>query len=216
MKHRRHLLLAATVLSAMAVGPACGADLPVKAPFAPIPVLTWTGFYAGVNIGGGWADVGDTGGSNDLTGILGGGQLGYNWQAGNVVFGLEGDFQGTGQTRSDTVSGFSVDQKLPWFATLRGRLGYAAGPWMLYATGGAAWVDYKMEVSALGTTVSDDTAKSAWTVGGGVEWMFVPSWSAKIEYLYLDTDDTSVTLFGTTFDGRAKNNIVRAGLNFHF
>jgi outer membrane immunogenic protein len=77
-------------------------------------------------------------------------------------------------------------------------------------------VNYQLSVSALGTSVSDETTKAAWTVGGGVEWMFVPHWSAKVEYLYIDTGDTSVTLFGVPFDARAKDNIVRVGLNYHF
>ena len=204
----------------LAIGVASGsaADLPMKAPpyLAPAPVTLWNGFYIGANVGYGWADVGTSGFSNNLDGVIGGGQIGYNWQTGPLVFGVEGDFQGSGESRTDTGGIFTVDQDIPWFATLRGRIGYAAGPWLLYATGGAAWENYKLSVSALGTSVSDNTTKTAWTVGGGVEWMFVPQWSAKLEYLYMDTDDTSVTLFGTTFTGHAKNNIVRVGVNYHF
>ncbi len=201
---------------------ALAADLPVKAPPAPVvaPVTSWTGFYIGGNVGYGWANVGVDGVSNDLTGVIGGGQLGYNWQTGPVVFGVEGDFQGADESRTDTVTSlgvaFTVDQQIQWFATLRGRLGYAWGPAMLYVTGGAAWQNYKLSVSALGTSVSDDKTRTGWTVGGGGEWMFAPNWSAKLEYLYMDTGDTDVTLFGTTFSGRAKNNIVRVGVNYHF
>lgn len=202
---------------------ALAADLPRKAPIAPppLPVDIWTGFYIGVNLGYGWARTSTDGvSSNNINGVIGGGQLGYNWQTGNLLLGLEGDFQGSGQKRSDSgvILGttFAVDQKIPWFATMRGRLGYAAGPWLFYGTGGAAWVNYKLSVSALGASVSDDTTKAAWTAGGGVEWMFAPKWSAKLEYLYIDTGSTSVTLFGTTFNARAKDNIVRAGVNYHF
>ena len=185
---------------------------------APIvaPAITWTGFYLGANVGYGWADVGVSGASSNLTGVIGGGQIGYNWQTGPLVIGIEGDFQGSGESRSDTVGIFTVDQDIPWFATLRGRIGYATGPWLFYFTGGAAWENYKLSVSGLGTTVSDNATKTAWTIGGGAEWMFEPNWSAKVEYLYMDTDDTTVTLFGTTFTGRAKNNIVRVGVNYHF
>jgi outer membrane immunogenic protein len=199
------------------------ADLPVKAPapFAPAPVATWTGFYIGANLGYGWADASvegiDTG---SLDGVIGGGQLGYNWQVGQFVIGVEGDFQGSDQKRTDSGSvlgiGVTVDQKIPWFATLRGRLGYAPGPWLFYVTGGAAWTNYEVTGTALGISASESTTKSAWTVGGGVEWMFLPKWSAKLEYLYIDTGDTDVSAAGTTFSARAKDNIVRAGVNYHF
>jgi outer membrane immunogenic protein len=202
---------------------AYAADLPRKAPVQPItppPLYTWTGFYVGVNLGGAWTNTSSGTIDSDLSGVIGGGQIGYNWQAGQILLGIEGDFQGSGQSGSGstTIGGvtFATDSKIPWFATLRGRLGYVNGPWLIYATGGAAWLKYELDVSALGASVSDHTTQSAWTVGGGVEWMFFPKWSAKLEYLYIDTDSTSVTLFGTTFDARAKQNIVRAGVNYHF
>jgi opacity protein-like surface antigen len=66
------------------------------------------------------------------------------------------------------------------------------------------------------TTVSSDATRAAWTVGGGVEWLFAPRWSTKLEYLYVDTDSVSVTLFGVPFTGRARDHIVRAGVNYHF
>ena len=218
----RNSLAAVFAAAVLSTSSALAADLPsrgpVYAPIAPAPI--WTGFYAGVNLGGGWASVGTPVSSSDLSGFIGGGQIGYNWQVDQVVFGVEGDFQGSTQSTSDTgvVAGipFTVDQKLPWFATLRGRLGYAPGPWLIYITGGAAWVNYELDVTAPGGSVSDHTTKAAWTVGAGVEWMFVPRWSAKLEYLYMDTSDTSVTLFGTNFTGHAQDNIVRAGVNYHF
>ena len=77
-------------------------------------------------------------------------------------------------------------------------------------------MNYQLDVTANSVTASSDTSKAAWTVGGGVEWMFLPKWSAKLEYLFIDTDDTNVTLFGTTFTGRARDNVVRAGVNYHF
>jgi outer membrane immunogenic protein len=180
--------------------------------------MTWTGFYAGLNAGYGWANTSLTGvtGSSNLNGFVGGGQIGYNWQISSLVLGLEGDFQGTGQRNSASALGITVEQKLPWFATARGRIGYAFGPWMLYATGGAAWVNYKLSASGFGVTVSDDATKAAWTIGGGVEWMFTQNWSVKAEYLYLDTGTTTVTLFGVPISGRAKDSVARLGVNYHF
>ncbi len=219
----RNLLPALTALCALAGSPAFAADMPTKAyrPFIPAPI--WSGFYAGINGGYGWAKVGDVAAgasSSNLNGWLGGGQIGYNWQAGSFVFGVEGDIQATGQKRSDnfTIGGtaFSVDQKMPWFATARGRIGYAWGPWMAYGTAGVGWVNYKLSVSSGGASVSDNTTKAAFVVGGGLEWMATGNWSAKLEYLYMDTGNTSVTLFGVPFTSRAKDNIVRVGLNYHF
>ena len=219
---RRTSAIAAVALAALS-STAFAADLPVKAPqrmMTEESAVNWTGLYLGANVGYGWASVGTALGSNDLNGIIGGGQIGYNWQTGPLVLGIEGDFQGSGESRSDsgTIGAipFTVDQNIPWFATLRGRIGYAFGPTMFYFTGGGAWENYKLSVSSGAASVSDNDTKTAWTIGGGAEWMFAPKWSAKLEYLYMDTGDTSVTLLGTTFTGHAQNNIVRVGVNYHF
>lgn len=226
---RLNLKLLVLVTGALIGTQAYGADLPYKAPpykapqytpEVPAPGLTWNGFYVGANVGYGWANVGVSGVSNDLNGIIGGGQIGYNWQMGQFVLGAEADFQASGESRSDTASvlgiSFTVDQKIQWFGTARGRIGYAFGPWMVYGTAGAAWQNYKLSVSALGSEASDNTTKIGWTAGGGLEWMFLPKWSAKVEYLYMDTGNTDVTLFGASFTGRAKNSIGRIGVNYHF
>lgn len=220
---RLFVIAGSLAVSATLVSAGLAADLGVKTAAAPVympPAWTWTGFYVGPNLGYAWGNTSAGGISSNLTGVIGGGQLGYNWQTGPLVLGVEGDFQGSSQSRDDTgvIGGttFSVEQRMPWFATLRGRIGYAQDAWMIYFTGGAAWLDYHISASALGTSVSSDTTKTAWTVGAGVEWMFIPRWSAKLEYLYMDGGDTSVTLLGTTFSGRARDNIIRAGVNYHF
>jgi outer membrane immunogenic protein len=221
----RRLLVALIASVGFSVA-ASAADLPARITKAPVyaPVFNWTGFYIGLNAGYGWASLSDDIGSADgFDGFIGGAQIGYNWQGlgSPWVFGIEADFQGSAQSRdtSGIVLGipFSAEFELPWFATLRGRLGYAA--WdrgLIYVTGGAALTKLEVSLSALGTTVSSDDTKAAWTVGAGIEQMFYDRWSAKLEYLYIDTGDTSVTLFGVTAEGRAKNNIVRLGINYHF
>lgn len=199
------------------------ADIPVKGyrPILPAAPL-WSGFYVGANAGYGFANVSDSTGlaSSDLNGFIGGAQVGYNWQINRFVLGVEADFQGSAQKKEDTgtILGttFTVEQKIPWFATARARIGYAFDNILLFGTVGGAWSNYKLSVTSGGTAVSDDDTKMALAVGGGVEWMFMPRWSAKLEYLYIDTGTTSVTLFGTTFDARAKDNIVRLGVNYHF
>jgi outer membrane immunogenic protein len=217
------MLKSCVKLAALAAGVLIGsqayaADLPVKAPpMAPVVAqpMTWTGFYIGPNIGYGWADVG-LNGSSHLDGIVGGGQLGYNWQAGSFVFGIEGDIQGSGEDTSDTAAGVTFDQRIPFIATARGRIGYVAGPVLIYFTGGGAWQNYHLTVSVPGSSVSDDDTKFGWTIGGGVEWMFAQNWSAKVEYLRIDTGDTTVNLLGTDYTSRLRNNIIRVGLNYHF
>jgi outer membrane immunogenic protein len=223
---RRGLLLVSTAISVLAASSAFAADLPAKAPppYAPVvaPLPAWTGFYVGGNVGYGWADgrVNGVGNTGQLDGVIGGGQVGYNWQAGQFVFGVEGDFQGSDQHRHDTFgiarTSVSLTQNIPWFATLRGRLGWAPGPWLIYLTGGAAWANYEITGTARGVTASANDTKTAWTVGGGVEWMFMPRWSAKLEYLYIDTGDTHINVGGIGIAARAHDNIVRIGANYHF
>src|SRR5450830_1778524 len=153
-KQMRHLVIALLAATTLGVGVAAAADLPTKAPmYSPAPVFSWTGFYVGLNAGYGWANTSITGvaGSSNLNGFLGGAQIGYNWQgASPLVLGIEAYFQGTGQRRSDTALGITVDQSLPWFGTVRGRIGYAFDRTMIYATGGLAYADYKLTVSGFG------------------------------------------------------------------
>jgi outer membrane immunogenic protein len=205
---------------------ASAADLParpraVAAPvFAPAPVYTWTGFYVGGNVGYAWSNSSVTSFTSNLEGVTGGGQLGYNWQTGNLLLGIEGDFQGSGQYDSSTgtVGGttVTVERRIPWYATLRGRVGVTNGPWLFYFTGGGAWLNNQLSTTAGGVTVSDNSTTTAWTIGGGAEWMFAPRWSAKLEYLYLRGREQSVTVGGNTYSGRAEDNVVRVGLNYHF
>src|SRR5262245_10847900 len=130
------------------------ADLPQSKPvYAPVPTAFtyWTGFYIGGNVGYGWAaadtDLSVAGttfasGTNNLNGVLGGAQLGYNWQTGPAVLGVEADFQFTGMKGTlqapscpaavcGVTTSASYTQKLPWFGTVRGRLGYAQDSWLI-------------------------------------------------------------------------------------
>jgi len=216
------------------VSVAFAADLPrstYKAPALVAPVFSWTGFYLGVNLGYGWGSgdgtiaVGGFGSgpvSGDGHGILGGGQIGYNWQTGPVVFGVEADFQGSGSkgTVTATAPGWAMvaTEKTPWFGTIRGRLGYAFDRTMLYVTGGGLYGNAELN----GTTTasgpfSSSTTYWTWVVGGGIEHMFLPNWSAKIEYLYAGTPDSvPVPPLTTAISGSAHANIVRGGINYHF
>jgi outer membrane immunogenic protein len=241
----------AAIMVVVAAGSAWAADVsaprPAPVPVAPPPVLkyNWTGFYIGANAGYGWAreeaSVTFTGGvlggftgtgSDDLSGGIAGGQIGFNWQTGMVVFGVEVDGQWSGQQKKNSVScgaGCSIDEtvKIKSFATARGRFGVAFDRVMPYVTGGAAWTSASDE---LNVTIGGVTAnilnlsgnKAGWTVGGGVEVAFAGNWSAKFEYLYIDTKDltasgTPAFLGGTVTETvRLRDNIVRAGFNYRF
>jgi outer membrane immunogenic protein len=238
--HLTWAVASAVSLGVGTLGAASAADMAVKAP--PLaPVYNWTGFYVGGNAG--W--VGST--SNSITntgtdagtaglgsalnivgsippsvsasasGFIGGGQIGYNWQAANWVFGLEGDIQGTTAKGNVTAafpgSALSVPlsttyhRELDWLATFRGRVGIAATPsFLLYATGGLAVGETKIGNSFIcttcappastqaGTVAQSDNTSVGWTVGAGAEWMFAPQWSVKAEYLYVDLGRHSSTI----------------------
>lgn len=212
----------ACAVCTIAASAANAADIPRKAlPYsAPIYAPVWTGFYAGVNAGYGWATFDDGVSTSKMNGFIGGGQLGYNWQISSFVLGVEGDMQYSAQKRTETavIGGvtFTGEAKVPWFGTARGRVGYAFDNFLIYATGGAAWTNLKASISALGLTASTDTTKMGWTAGAGVEWMIMPRWSVKAEYLYIDSGTTTLTVAGVSASGKLKDNIARLGLNYHF
>jgi outer membrane immunogenic protein len=198
----KKLVLGTIALISLA-GTAVAADLPqrpaYKAPImSPVPVYNWTGFYVGGNIGGAWGHVNATDvttgatASPNNTGFAGGFQVGYDWQAGPWVFGIRNLFDGTsisgGATISDPFFSGTVNSKLRWFDTLTGRAGYLVQPnVLLYAQGGAAWTSWTIDAISGGATVGSISGgnRTGWTVGGGAEWMFLPHWSAFLEYNFM-------------------------------
>jgi outer membrane immunogenic protein len=227
-KIMKKFLLGTVALVALGTASAVAADLPArtytKAPVYVAPVFNWTGFYAGVHLGGAFAG-GDN--INDLYGngyrastsggFLGGGQIGYNWQfSPNWVLGLEGDISGLDYKRSVTVYGDYLQQKTDWLASITGRLGYTWGPGMIYAKGGVAFRD-NGGFSTTNTYYSADNKSTGYTVGGGLEYMFAPAWSAKVEYQYYNFDKSTVYYRGVA-DARYDSDIhtVKVGVNYHF
>ena len=174
--------------------------------------------------------------------MIGGGQVGYNWQFNQVVLGLEADFQGSGQqgdgdpiyavaagnpfagVPGGAAATITYTDKLEWFGTVRARAGWAMDRWLPYVTGG--WAYGHGSISGTTTTTTPTTATfsasqdySGWTVGGGVEWAFMNNWSAKVEYLYIDFGDGSNFAASPMLNivtGRMTDNIVRAGVNYKF
>jgi len=214
----KRVILASVGVLAMFATAASAADLPrrqsmpVKAPY--IAPHSWTGFYVGINGGGGWGTSTFSGalpsGSIDTSGAVVGGTVGYNWQNGPAVFGLEGDVDWS-DIRGSTACGVaSCETRNDWLGTFRGRLGYAANQFMPYITGGLAVGNIKTDITGVG---SSDNTKAGWTIGGGLEAKLAGPWSAKIEYLYVDLG-RSDAVAGT--DANFHTSLVRGGVNYKF
>ena len=222
-------------------------------PMAPPPAFSWTGFYIGANIGGAWtpsnggSDFGplfppfavlppitpvftvipgqlaSLAGSGTQSGVIGGGQIGYNWQVNQVVLGVEADAVSTGLkgstasasrsfgppilpvtvTQTVTVDFGAID----WMATFRGRAGFAADRALFYVTGGAAVTriggstttvingpGIGLPAGSFSATNGGAATLWGWTVGAGVEWAFSNNWSVAGEYRHTDFGNR-----GTTF-----------------
>ncbi len=244
----RTLTIAAVAGSALFAGiaTASAADMAVKArPMAPPPAFSWTGFYVGANVGGGWTpesgssefgplfpgfivlapnaviptvfpgQLASLTGSGSSSGVIGGGQIGYNWQVNQFVLGVEADLVGTdlkGSSGSATRSfgpplilatvtqTVTVDfGHIDWMASFRGRAGFAVDRALFYVTGGAAVAEIGGSRTTVvnsptiaipaGTFVANNggsTTRWGWTVGGGIEWAFSQNWSLAGEYRYTD------------------------------
>jgi outer membrane immunogenic protein len=217
----KKFLLASAGVLAIGVVSASAADLPRQRPMpanAPVhmaPPYNWTGFYVGLNGGGGFgsSDISApvSSGSYDTSGALVGGTLGYNYQMGQVVFGLEGDAAWSSIRGSGPCAGTTCETRNNWLSTVRGRLGYAIDRFMPYVTGGAAFGDIKTSIAGIGDTRE---TKAGWTVGGGIEAAITGPWTAKVEYLHVDLGDTGTAVPGA--NANFHTDIVRGGINYRF
>jgi len=200
---------AAVLVAALIASPAAAADLSYrKAPAfaaAPFNAYNWNGAYVGVNLGYQWGKVTNWGGG-EPKGVMGGGQIGYNWQFNQFVLGLEADVQGS--AANDMFAPFKFSN--PWFGTVRGRAGYAMNNILLYVTGGLAYGGGRVEFAG----ISETQTHAGWTVGGGVEVGLTPNWTAKAEYLYVRLDDRSYVLTGV--NNGFSSNVFRLGVNYRF
>lgn len=224
------------LIAALAASASYAADLPSRKGPPPVlaplpPPFIWNGLYVGGNVGGGWFDRYNRDGAvwswtgagwlpgaalgNGETnaGVVGGGQIGYNYQISPLfVVGLETDFQGSSVGGNGGWA--SVSRRLDWFGTVRGRLGVSLfSPQLLfYGTGGFAYGDIRLDHGWFGNLRQTGTG---WTAGGGVEWAFLPNWSAKVEYLFLNIGANDWGGFNQV-EQRVHVHTVRAGVNYHF
>jgi outer membrane immunogenic protein len=231
----KRILLASFAAAALIAGPAMAADMPVKAP-PPAPVANWTGLYIGSYMGGLWGDKDwlftgpQTTTSHRVASYLGGGQVGYNWQTGNWVLGVEADGALAGGNGGSSTCPNPLDlctSQVRWLATATGRVGMTV--WdkgLLYVKGGAAWVGDRYFVRRVGNPAFDersgDQTHLGWTAGAGLEWMLTPSVSAKLEYMYADVGSKTFnfTLINTgAFIETARVDqtfhTVKVGINYH-
>lgn len=219
-------------LSVATVCAAYGADIaplpgPPPAPpptYAPVqPPFTWTGIYVGGNAGYGFATgtltvAGLGSSSSSLSGFVGGGQIGANYQFGIGVIGIEGEFDATSQKFTTSAFGATLNENIPWEGNGRLRFGAALDRFLIYVTGGAGYGQFTASASVPGVGTASATQNAAFFVGGvGAEYAFTNNLSARVEYLYLDTGNVALaTVAGASVTGRVQDNIVRAGINFRF
>ncbi len=230
--HRRLLLQTSAALGALSVlafaDASSAADLPLKAP-ALKTVYDWTGLYIGAHVGFGWgkssatlADPLMATDRNDVDGMTGGVQAGYNYRLNSgLLLGVEGDisfpnYMPSNHVVSSAATALSFgEERWDYFASLRGRLGYASGAWLFYVTGGLAFVGERF----LNTPTGGDEqrvlhTRPGWAAGAGVEYAFAPHWTARLEYLYRGFENASVTLpTSAHYSSSLDYQVVRVGLN---
>jgi outer membrane immunogenic protein len=219
----KRLVLAGLAVAVMA-GSAAAADMTpryqqpyVKAPLYN-PAYSWTGFYLGINGGGGWGNSAwDRTGGFDVSGGLVGGTAGYNWQMGQVVLGLEGDVDWSGikgTSSTGCVAGCTTNND--WLGTARGRLGYAFDRFLPFVTGGLAVGDIRATTPGFAGATQTN---AGWTVGGGLEFALAANWTAKAEYLHVDLGNFNCGLscgLAASDNVSYRADIFRGGVNYRF
>jgi outer membrane immunogenic protein len=235
------------------------ADLPMKAMPDPAPVWTWTGFYIGGNGGAGWGTTessltslsvpgfgvipfGLPVAQNSRSGFLGGGQLGYNYQAGWVVVGVQGDIDALSiNGTTPCIVTFSCTSNSKWLATASARVGGVVGErTLVYIKGGGAWLNTQQTLSASsglggivgiggglvgGSAISATSTASGALIGMGAEYMFSRNWTGFIEYNYMEFGTKNLTfpvpaagVPGAALSASTSNklSIAKIGLNYKF
>lgn len=241
----KRILLAGAALALVATA-ASAADLGYRrkqtfdAPaVAAVSAFSWTGFYAGLHLGGTWgnnkADF-PTPFTTDHSGLIGGGQLGYNHQLGQAIIGAETDlsFMGNSLSRS-FVNNLGATANLKrdngWFGTTRARIGFTpVDRFMVYATGGLAYGNTETKITATSASGAawsgkTDSSKIGWTVGAGAEYAFTNNITGKVEYLYYDLGNANASLAAANAAASGitpvmhvenRGHILRGGVNYKF
>jgi outer membrane immunogenic protein len=232
---KKYLLGTAALLAVAAATPALSADLGMRYKAPPQvmePVWTWTGFYAGINGGWGWGDsrwqlqpgvLNE--GTHAVDGGTVGGQIGYNWQFGAFVVGLEAqgnwaDFRGSNVSLVFPLvtNRTNVDA----FGLFTGKVGYAWNNFMVYAKGGAAVqsIDYN-RFTTIGGVSLGTASETRWggSAGVGAEWAFTPNWSAGVEYNHMFMGSRDITFApapNATDRIRLDSDVFTGRINYRF
>jgi outer membrane immunogenic protein len=242
---KRLLLASVSMIAIIAASPGQAKDRPRPAQAMP---FNWTGCYIGGHAGYGWGSktftdnmpgylVSPFGGavapsvSDGINGILGGGQLGCNYQiSANWVLGLEGEISAadiSGGVTSPYPDNPAFHAKTDWIGAVTGRFGYAWDHALIYVKGGAAWAEdqYSYGSSYLGSYSASET-RGGWTIGAGLEWAFANDWSAKIEYDYYDFGSRdlifaygggAVVSYGPQLENvKQQIEAIKIGINYRF
>jgi outer membrane immunogenic protein len=238
---KKLLLVTSSLIALGAAAPAVAADLAArpytKAPPMVAAVYDWTGFYIGAN--GGWGSSRNSWdavapnvgfgpeGSHDATGGTVGGQVGYRWQAGTFVFGLEA--QGnwadlSGSNLSQVFIGQRNHTNVDAFGLFTGQVGYAVNNVLLYVKGGAAVTanSYRSTFGGVTAGITGDDTRWGGTIGAGLEYAFAPNWSVGVEYNHLFMQDRTYTFTtpGGAFFGTDRISqdvdLVTARVNYKF
>jgi outer membrane immunogenic protein len=239
MKHSsvRHLIAASLAGIGLSAGTvAIAADMPVAPP--PPPAFSWTGPYVGLHVGGAVAGTTTVSGTTAAgvpvsasfgrDGVFGGLHLGYNYQAGAFVLGLQAEYNFAGITGNTTANIFTLSSSLRQFGSVDGRVGIAFNRWLVYAIGGFAYADQRHSIitGAFPLTRDYGSNEYGWDVGGGVEYAVTNNWTARVEYRYYNwgskgftdpllnnTVAVPVVPYHTTTETM---HTVRAGLTYKF
>lgn len=255
MRSHRLGVVALAVAATVVAAPVYAADLPVAPsyypPAAALPpaMYNWTGIYVGGNVGGGLlsdsiSQASTTATTVNLTGsqsahpagIIGGAQLGANYQFDKLVVGAEGAWS------ASNLSGYGISAAAPpaagpfaglgitqerntsnplWLATVSGRLGYAANDWLFYAKGGGAWlhVQYIQDLLGSGSTLVSQSIgvnRTGFVAGGGIEYGMTENLSARLEYDFYDFDTKTIQFAATPLNNRSYLHTLTFGLNWRF
>jgi len=198
----KFLTISCTAVALTATSVAAHAADAGRPPYrAPIPYFyNWSGFYVGAHIGG--ADADGLG-----SGFIGGGQVGFNHQVGQWVFGVEGDISATSLSKSFDFGMIHAESSLDWISTFAGRAGYAFDRWLVYGKLGAAWAhgsgSVSMNFPGFFGSISASNTVSGWMLGVGTEYALRDNWSVKLEYNRMEFDPGTI-------------NAVKAGVNYRF
>ena len=217
-------LLASVAVFGLFGAAALASDLPTKAPVAKTqitaPPYNWSGFYVGANFGGAWAKGSlNIPGNNfygGITELIGGVQAGYNFQAGHLLLGVEGDFDWASFNHPTLPAPTLGSLSHHWMSTVAGRIGLVNDRWLVFAKLGGGWVRSDAIVNLPGSpSWTGGSTNGGWLIGGGIEYGFKPHWTVKLEYDYLAQSNwTSATVPAVALNRDVQ--MVKFGMNYKF